>query len=539
MTTTGVTNLGSAYRPLTEPGPVGDLGELLAAASTSELQGKITEAIAGYRTIIQNADRQTQAKVLAEALRRLGGIYRRRHELDVAAELNRRSYEVAVSTHDRTLVGEALNGLAMVYFARGDWDRARQELDHALVVAGDLAALRARIEQNLGTMANVEGDLDTALEHYERSFEAFRTAGDRRGCAVACNNIAMNKADRGLWAEADASFRASLEIAESIGDVNLRGLALLNRTEVHIARQEFDAGKHSAEEALRIFDTLGAREHKADAYKFLGVLYRETGRPQLAEARLKTALEIAGEIGAVLSQAESTRELAVLYGQMGRNQETLKLLNAAHRLFGRINARRDLVDVAAKTAHLEGIYLEVVRQWGASIESSDTYTFGHSSRVAEYAVAIASAFGLAESDLTAIRVGAHLHDVGKIRIPHEILNKADRLTADEFAIIKQHPVYGVELLASVDFPWDVKPIVRWHHEKIDGSGYPDGLRGDEIPLSAQIIGIADVYDALATARSYRSALPRAKALTELHRCRHWWWPEVHEAFMASVGAEVR
>jgi HD-GYP domain-containing protein (c-di-GMP phosphodiesterase class II) len=514
-----------ASAPAYSPGAA--LSDLLAAAREHELRGRVVEAIAGYRAVIDAADSRAHAKLLAEALRRLGNIHRRRHELDVATDLTQRSFEVALGANDPNLVGEALNALAVIHFVRGDWERARQEAQRALAVASDNdAALRARVEQNLGTMANAEGDLDTALAHYQRSLDAFRAAGDKRGLAIAYHNIGMNKADRELWPEADISFRTSLEIAESIGDVALRGLTLLNRTEVHIARQEFDAGKHSAEAALRIFDQLGARELKADAYKFLGVLYRETGRPQLAEARLRTALEIAGEIGAVHAQAEATRELAVLYGQMGRNQETLKLLNTAHRLFGRLNARRDLVDVAAKTAHLEGIYLEVVRQWGSSIESSDTYTFGHSSRVAEYAVAIATAFGMAESDLTAIRV------------PHELLNKPDRLTVAEFEIIKQHPVYGVELLASVDFPWDVKPIVRWHHEKIDGSGYPDALRGDEIPLSAQIIGIADVYDALTTARSYRAARPREKALAELHRCRHWWWPEVYEAFLASVGAEV-
>jgi putative nucleotidyltransferase with HDIG domain len=534
VTTTRSTAASSVY----SPGAA--LPDLLAGACEHELRGRLVEAAASYRAVIDAADQRSDAKLLAEALRRLGNIHRRRHELDRATELTQRSFEVSLGANDPGLVGEALNALGLIHFVRGDWERARQELGRALGVAADNdAALRARVEQNLGTMSNVEGDLDAALAHYERSLEAFRVAGDRRGLAIAYHNIGMNKADRELWSDADVSFRASLELAESIGDVALRGLTLLNRTEVHIARQQFDAGRHSAEEALRIFDGLGAREHKADAYKVLGILYRETGRPQLAEARLKTALELAGEIGAVLSQAEATRELAVLYGQMGRNQETLKLLNTAHRLFGRLNARRDLVDVAAKTAHLEGIYLDVVRQWGSSIESSDTYTFGHSSRVAEYAVAIASAFGLAESDLTAIRVGAHLHDVGKIRIAHEILNKADRLTVDEFETIKQHPVYGVELLASVDFPWDVKPIVRWHHEKIDGSGYPDGLRGEEIPLSAQIIGIADVFDALTTARSYRAALPRDRALAELHRCRHWWWPEVYEAFLASVGAEVR
>jgi putative nucleotidyltransferase with HDIG domain len=526
----------NVYRPPPELGPVSDFGALLGTARERELQGNIAEATAAYRAIIRDADRRTDAKLLAEALRRMGGIHRRRHELEPAAELSRRSYEVASSTGDRTLVAEALNALAMVHFARGDWDRARQELHQALAIAGDAPGLRARIEQNLGTMANVEGDLDTALEHYERSFEAFRAAGDRRGCAIACHNIAMNKADRELWPEADASFRASLEIAESIGDVNLRGLALLNRTEVHIARQEFDAGKHSAEEALRIFDALGARDLKAEAYKFIGVVYRETGRPELAEARLKTAVEQSSEIGAVLAQAEATRELAVLYGQLGRNQETLKLLNSSLRLFSRLNARRDLVDVAAKTLQLESIYLDVVRRWGASIESSDTYTFGHSGRVADYAVGVARVIGLDASQLTGLRAGAYLHDVGKIRVPHEILNKAGPLSPEELETIRMHPIYGVELLASVDFPWDVKPIVRSHHEKLDGSGYPDGLRGDEIPLGAQIIGIVDVYDALTTTRSYREALPHKQAVAELRRCRHWWWPEVVEAFMESVGA---
>jgi putative nucleotidyltransferase with HDIG domain len=532
VTTTRFGSLAPAYTP------GASLSDLLAKAREHDLRGRLVEATAGYTAVIDAANPRLDARLLAEALRRLGNVHRRRHELDLATELTQRSYEVAVGARDPSQIGESLNALALIHFVRGDWEQARQEAERALAVAGDGdAALRARIEQNLGTMANAEGNLDEALVHYERSLEAFRAAGDRRGLAIAYHNIGMNKADRELWPEADVSFRTSLEIAEAIGDVALRGLTLLNRTEVHIARQEFDAGKHSAEEALRIFNTLGAREHKADAYKFLGVLYRETGRPQLGEARLKTALEIAGEIGATLSQAESARELAILYGQMGRNQETLKLLNTAHRLFGRLNARRDLVDVAAKTAQLEGIYLEVVRQWGSSIESSDTYTFGHSGRVAEYAVAIAEALGLRGSDLTAVRVGAYLHDVGKIRVPHEILNKPHELTASEFEIIRQHPVFGVELLASVDFPWDVKPIVRWHHEKIDGSGYPDGLCGDEIPLAAQIIGIADVFDALTTARSYRAALSRASAMAELDTCRHWWMPQVYEAFLASVGAE--
>jgi putative two-component system response regulator len=124
--------------------------------------------------------------------------------------------------------------------------------------------------------------------------------------------------------------------------------------------------------------------------------------------------------------------------------------------------------------------------------------------------------------------------VGKVRVPHEVLNKPGRLTPEEFEIIKQHPVWGVELLAGIEFPWDIKPIIRWHHEKYDGSGYPDRLRGDEIPLSAQIICAADVYDALTTTRSYRPALEPDAALAEMIRCQHWWRSDVFQAFCGLI-----
>jgi len=105
-------------------------------------------------------------------------------------------------------------------------------------------------------------------------------------------------------------------------------------------------------------------------------------------------------------------------------------------------------------------------------------------------------------------------------------------------VLQMHPVWGIELLAAVEFPWDIKPIIRWHHERYDGSGYPDRLRGDDIPVSAQIVGIADVYDALTTTRPYRPALPPERALAEMERCRSWWSGPVCAAFWKSL-AEPR
>jgi putative nucleotidyltransferase with HDIG domain len=225
----------------------------------------------------------------------------------------------------------------------------------------------------------------------------------------------------------------------------------------------------------------------------------------------------------------------VLYQQLNRNQDALTLLNTAHRLFQRSGAQADLKDVTTKVVDLERIYLDLVATWGRSIESADGYTHGHCERVAQYATSVATKLGLNDAMVTAVRVGAYLHDVGKVRVPHEILNKPGRLTPAEREVMEQHTVYGIELLASIEFPWPVKPIIRSHHEKQDGSGYPDKLRGDEVPLTAQIIGIVDMYDALSTTRSYRAAMTHAVALAEINRCAHWWRPDVVSAFLSMIG----
>ena len=437
---------------------------------------------------------------------------------------------------DDVLAAEALNTLGGFDLRTGALDEARRHFLDASSRGGASRALRARVEQNLGIVANIQGDLPEALRRYEASLEAYRSDNDAPGCAIAYHNLGMASADRGQFDEADLFFRESYDIARRLGDVHLQGLCLVNHAEVHVARQRYDEARRNAEAALAIFDQVGARAEKAEAYRSIGVVYRETGRPVLAESRLRSAIDLARTAGSVLSEADSSRELAVLYQAMGRNQEALTLLNAAHRLFRRLDARVDLVNVDGKVAALEGTYLAVVREWGQSIEASDTYTFGHCERVAQGAVALAEALSLDDDARRAVRIGAYLHDVGKVRVPHEILTKPGPLTREEYAIVQMHPLWGIELLAGVEFPWDIKPIIRWHHEKYDGTGYPDGLRGDEIPLSAQIVGIADVYDALTTTRPYRPALTPQAANAEIERCRSWWSAPVVTAFLGATAA---
>src|SRR6266566_2715338 len=496
--------------------PVHPAAELLHDARAQERVARISDAIASYEAAIAAAEGAGEPAVLAEALRRLAVIRHHRNESDEARRLCHASYTVAHTAGNDLLAAEALNTLGGIDLETDAVGDARRHFLRALELGGHSRELRARAEQNLGILANIQGDFDEALARYGRS--------------LAYHNLGMASADRERFDEAERYFRQSHEIAERAGDAYLGGLCLVNHAKVHVARERYEDARHDAEAALAVFDQLGVGSAKADAYRVLGMIYRETGRPALAESRLKSAIELAVGAGSVLNEAEAARELAVLYQAMGRNQEALGLLNAAHRLFGRLDARAHLVHVAGKMAELEAAYLAVVREWGQSLESADTYTFGHCERVAQLGVAVARALGLDEHEQTTVRLGAYLHDLGKVRVPHEILSKPGPLTRDEFEVVQMHPIWGIELLAKVEFPWDLKPVIRWHHERYDGTGYPDRLCGDEIPVAAQIVGIVDVYDALTTTRPYRPAFSRAAALAEIDHCRRHWSDAVFRAF---------
>ncbi|MBX3174637.1 MAG: tetratricopeptide repeat protein [Gemmatimonadaceae bacterium] len=511
--------------------------DVLAAARTHERAGCVVEAIEAYDGAIRAAERDRQPTVLAEALRRLAILRHTREERAEARALCLRSFEVACDDHNDLLAAEALNTLGGMLVREGALGESAERFLEAIALAGDRVEIRARAEQNLGILANIHGDLEEAFARYERSLEAYRSANDEHGCALAYHNLGMVSADSDRLDEAQGYFGQSMEIAERAGDLRLQGLCLLNRSDVAAVQQRYEEARRDAEASLVIFDQLGAPGHKSAAYRVIGVVYRETGKLALAESRLRAAIDLAEKSGTVLHTAEATRDLALVYQSMGRNQDALLLLNRSHELFGQLDARRDLINVGGKVAELEGSYLALVKDWGQSIESSDSYTFGHCSRVADMAVAVASELGLDDLQRTTVRLGAYLHDLGKVRVPHEVLNKPGPLTRDEFEIIQMHPVWGIEMLEGIEFPWDLKPIIRWHHEKCDGTGYPDRLRGDEIPLGAQIVGIVDVYDALTTSRPYRAALSHEVAMAEIAKMGpKSWAPQVVEAFHRAMAA---
>ncbi len=167
---------------------------------------------------------------------------------------------------------------------------------------------------------------------------------------------------------------------------------------------------------------------------------------------------------------------------------------------------------------LQEAYLATVRSLAAAVDAKDTYTRGHSDRVAGYATLIAERMGLAHEQRTALEMAAYLHDIGKIGVKEEILLKPGMLTADEMDQMRHHPLIGANILKPVAFPWAITPVVRHHHEHYDGSGYPAGLTGEEIPLLARILTAADSYEAMTADRPYRAGRLSAEAITEMRRC---------------------
>jgi putative two-component system response regulator len=207
----------------------------------------------------------------------------------------------------------------------------------------------------------------------------------------------------------------------------------------------------------------------------------------------------------------------------------------AHELRARV---RSLLRLKRYTDDLDSAEA-VILSLAMTIEARDSCTQGHCDRLSRYASRLGLRLGLSDDDVTVLARGGFLHDIGKVGIPDAILLKPGRLTRAEYEVMKQHAVIGDRLCGELRTLRRVRPIVRHHHERLDGSGYPDGLRGDAIPLAAQIIAIADVFDALTTARPYKPAIDAADACGVLRSeaARGWHQRDLVDRFITSVSQE--
>lgn len=197
-----------------------------------------------------------------------------------------------------------------------------------------------------------------------------------------------------------------------------------------------------------------------------------------------------------------------------------------------IELQRQKKELAKRKRQMEKVSLQMIQTLSTTIEAKDEYARGHSHRVAEYAALIAGELGWSSEEIMNLKYAAHLHDIGKIGIPDMLLNKPARLTPEEYSVIKEHTVIGAEILKNISLIPHVAEVARSHHEHYDGTGYPDGLAGEDIPLSARIVAIADSYDAMNSRRIYRNALPPEKIFEEIENNRGIQFdPELADIFL--------
>ena len=332
--------------------------------------------------------------------------------------------------------------------------------------------------------------------------------------------------------DADRHFAEARDLAETIGEMGMLITVQLEIAKLRLHQQRHAEARACAQRARDVAARTGTTHADGEAAHVDGLVACAHDELAAAESHFLRAEDIALQRSDLILQGETARELAALYRSQGRNRQTLQRLNQAHRLFSQLRARRELADVDRRTTMLEDDFLEVVRRWGESIESKDIYTQGHCVRVADLACALWAR--ASDGDATSrfwFRIGALLHDVGKLLVPAEVLNKPGKLTDEEWALVRRHPTAGVELLADIEFPWDVCPIVQSHHERWDGKGYPDGLAGTAIPLTARVVCIADVYDALTSRRSYKERFTHEKAMDVMRQDRGTAFdPELFDLF---------
>ena len=395
----------------------------------------------------------------------------------------------------------------------GELDRAEALYSDArarAIAAGD-ARLAAIVARNLGAICLMRGDHDQTLRHYRTSLNEFRALGTPSDVASALTDTGILCTELERWDDAVSAFDEAAEIADALGDIPARIRLEVHRAELEIARREFVSARAACVVATSLSSRTSDGYALGEIQKQQGAIARELGELSDAESHFERARQLAAERGDELLSAETAREHAELCRRQGRHRDALIHLNRGHQIFTRLDGRGD-PDVEHRKARLERHFTEAVRHWSASIESKDRYTQGHCERVADLACAVALRAGLEPAELFWFRIGALVHDVGKLIISSELLNKPGKLAPDEWDLVTRHPVAGVEMLSDMGFPDHVVPMVRSHHERWDGRGYPDQLAAGDIPRGARVLCIADVYDALTTKRSYKGALSHDAAM---------------------------
>ena len=495
---------------------VNRLAKLIAEGQAAERASHASAAREAYEQALASLQ-PSEGHLAAELFRAVGRTFFEDGDVAAAEDCLNLALTVALAHGDLPQIAHGYNSLAVTAFNRGETREAKPAFQQARAIAEEVGnrELMAMIDQNLGAIAALRGESEVALEAYRKSLDSYRALGlEGRTGPLLCN-VGRLETELGRPEEARATLEQALAACAAAGDTHHQTLATINQAAAAMAAGALGEAEVFCATAKSQIDD--APRWKPLLYKQMGVLAHRKGDSKRAVEHLLWARELATAREDVVLQGEVAAELALIYRSQERNRETLDALFSAHAVFKKVQAEQALVEIDIRLAEFEAVFLGIVQEWGESIDAKDPYTQGHCTRVAEYALALAESVGIDPKVMIWFQMGALLHDVGKVLVPDEILNKPGDLDEEERHIINRHPEAGETLLKGVEFPWDILPMVRHHHERWDGKGYPDGLSGEDIPLPARIVCVVDVFDALTTSRAYRAAMTLDKALELIER----------------------
>jgi putative nucleotidyltransferase with HDIG domain len=477
--------------------------------------GRYGEAVKEFQKVLEINHEKKSLPLRAEVFLEIGQLLAKQGELDSALGHIHRALAAYRRIGDQRGVCKSLRNLGVIYIELGEFEDAETAYTEAIDIAQKEGQniLYADLINNLGAIKNMKGDWEEALACYQTAREAYEREKEVRKSAYTINNIGITLLEREQYDLALKNFIAALKVSETIKDAPLSLILSINLTDLYIKRNDLEEAKRYCNNAILYICSEKLRNsQRVETLKLAGRIAYLEKRYGEALQRFDEALEICRELGLQYFEAEVLYEKGNLFLRSERHWEALQALENSYQIFAQLEASGKVEKTERLIGFIEELYLKIFESMAFNVDQKDPYTKGHSDRVAKLALLLARELGLSDREIKELVAGSLLHDIGKLDISDEILKKKGRLIDEEFQIIKNHPELGVQRLAGIKFPWDIASIIRYHHERYDGKGYPCGLAGNLIPLGARIICVADVFDALTSERPYREAYSTEKAL---------------------------
>ena len=486
-------------------------------------RGHYDEALDHYLKALSIKNEIGDKKGIASSHLNIGNLHKEQNNLTEAMEDYNRAMNIYSDLGDSVGISNCCNNIGMIHALMGNLSLALEQHGKALKLRRETGNVRG-ISNSYGSMGKVyekQENYEKALDYYLKAISLKEKLLERRGIASSSINAGAMHIKLGQFDLADDLINRGLSLSREIGSQDLEAAGLGYLSDLFESRGDLKKALSFSREFLekreelfsmqsrdRIaslqvrFDT-EKKKKEAEIYRLRNVeLQNEIIERRKVEAELKEHRDNLEEI-----VQERTSELSRM--NRGLEAEISERIAAENALRGARNSLSESYE------QLEKSFKATVFTISKIIEMRDPYAIGHQLQTAELAGNIAREMDLSEEKIQTVYLSSIVHDIGKIRIPQEFLSRSGKLSEIELNVIRAYPRTGYDILKTIDFPWPIADIVLQHHEFLDGSGYPQGLKGDEIMLEARIVCIADAVEAMSSLRPYRRALSVEEILNEL------------------------